>query len=144
MKFLLLGLCTVAVIGVASPSLVWAPVATAYTREIVSEVENQVATTTSATPKLTLDCSCVQFVRDRVPSLPRGDADQLKPNSPPVEGGVVILKYPNGIYHVAYSARLQGIGVWIEERIQMGDECIERSYWLDLNDEKIFGFWSPI
>lgn len=46
-------------------------------------------------------CSCVKSVRAVLPQLPKGDAKDFIPNSPPTVGGIVIYKYPNGKYHVA-------------------------------------------
>ncbi len=53
-------------------------------------------------------CSCVKFARSLIPSLPRGDAKDLVPNSfEPRVGEVVKIKYGND-YHVAVVVGLVG------------------------------------
>lgn len=56
-------------------------------------------------------CSCVQYVRIFT-KLPKGNASDLKPNSPPRVGAVAIYKYGE-VSHVGYIQEIKD-GGWIE------------------------------
>lgn len=61
-------------------------------------------------------CSCIQTARLFGLNLPRGDAKDLMPNSPPIEGGGVLLSYHSGtVQHVAYIQSILPEGLWIQE-----------------------------
>lgn len=81
-------------------------------------------------------CSCVSYVRARGVNLPRGDAKDLKPNSMPKVGGVVIFDYG----HVAYIEKLDA------ERVYFAGanvpRCEIRRGSVLLTDPSIKGYWA--
>lgn len=84
-------------------------------------------------------CSCVKTARSEGLKLPPGDADNLKPNSMPVEGGGILLKYGN-VYHVAKILNFTPSGFFIVEGNKV--KC-KKTYRVVLyNDKAIRGFWS--
>lgn len=57
-------------------------------------------------------CNCWSYLQTRIKDLPL--MNQVKPNSTPVVGGVVILDY-HGVPHVAYIEALEDDGVLVSE-----------------------------
>jgi len=86
-------------------------------------------------------CSCVQFVKAKGAKLPRGDADDLFPNTDvPSVGGVMILKYwkPER-HHVAYIESIEKDGYHIIEA--NFKKCAITRRVIPINDKHIMGFW---
>lgn len=92
--------------------------------------------------------TCVQYVRTKIPSLPKGDAYSLIPNSLyPIKGGVLKMSYQIGNnfdpnrYHLAYVEKVTSEGIYVSEANFNGNEYNERL--VDFNDDHIRGYWSP-
>lgn len=88
-----------------------------------------------------IECSCVKFARTLVPSLPLGDARDLKPNATlPRIGAIVILNY-DGTYHLA----VQISKVSTENTYTVDDfnyqPCEETKRIISADDERIIGYW---
>lgn len=82
---------------------------------------------------------CVEYVRSKIPSFPRGDADTQVPNSTPQVGGVVIFQYRT-VGHVAIITKLETDGFWVDEfNYEPGKQTSRFVSWSDKN---IKGFWS--
>jgi hypothetical protein len=86
-------------------------------------------------------CSCVKGVRHFIPSLKRGDATDFTPNSTPFEGAVVIFKYPNGVSHVAYVAKMDAHGFYIKQTNKVPCEYTEEH--IEWQNPNIVGFYNP-
>jgi hypothetical protein len=89
-------------------------------------------------------CSCVSLVKAMGVKLPKGDADDLFPNSEvPRKGGAVILKYwkPER-HHVAYVDSVQEDGLHIIESNY--ERCKITSRVIPLDDKHIMGFYKPV
>lgn len=88
-------------------------------------------------------CSCVAYVRTRVPKLPRGDASELIPNSSPRKGSVVIYNY-SGTYHLSYMKDFDSRGYWEAGTNLEACKIYTRFVrWDSLEFKKVIGFWYP-
>lgn len=86
-------------------------------------------------------CSCVQTVRTFIPSLPKGDAQDFKPNSAPFVGVAVLFEYSNSVSHIAYMSGIEPDGFWVKEGNHTPCEYGER--FVRWNDPFITGFYNP-
>ena len=84
-------------------------------------------------------CSCIATARMLGANLPKGDAKDLKRNSPPTVGGVVILRY-GSVYHTSYIQYLFPGGMWVQEGNKIPCKYSER--FIFFTDPNIIGFWS--
>jgi len=85
-------------------------------------------------------CSCVQTARSLTHmAVPHLNADAIKPNSTPVIGGLVLLKYGE-VSHVAVIKYFIGTGIYVYEGNK--DKCQYSERFINLNDENIIGFWA--
>lgn len=90
-------------------------------------------------PPISVYCSCIKTARLLGANIPMGtNASDLKPNSTPVVGGLVLLSYSKA-HHVAYIAELQEKGVLIREGNYKRCEYTERLIPYDY--KYITGFW---
>lgn len=84
-------------------------------------------------------CSCVQTAKALGVPLPKGDAEDLIPNSDyPHVGGVVKIKYGN-VYHVAVIKKVTEKG--LEVRGGNKVHCRITNDFIALNDPRILGYW---
>ena len=86
-------------------------------------------------------CSCIQTARAlgvKIP--PKHDAEDLMPNSPPIVGGLVLLKYGRS-YHIAVIQELGEEKMKIREGNFLPCKIGYRS--LSYGDKAIRGFWTP-
>ena len=81
-------------------------------------------------------CSCVQYVRIFT-KLPRGNASDLQPNSPPRVGAVAIYKYGD-VSHVGYIQEIKD-GGWIERGSNI-TPCQSYTRFVKA-DPNLIGFW---
>ena len=87
-------------------------------------------------------CSCVQQARAMGAKLPKGNANDLFPNSTeiPAKGGVVILKYWNpDRHHIAYIEKVTAEGLYIVE----GNfkPCLVSRRFIEHSSKHIMGFY---
>lgn len=110
-------------------------------------VETLVATSTAplAVPEEpkseSYDCSCVVFVRSKLPSLPRMETPAyLVPNDArPRVGGAIIFEYNQ--WHIAYILGLEADGILIEE--WNFKKCSHTIRTVAYSDPAIRGYWHP-
>lgn len=103
----------------------------------------KVAETVVVTPQKQegIECLCVTFARQFVPSLPRGDAKFLIPNSmTPEEGGAVILQHNER--HVGAVLKVTEMGIHIIE--SNFKKCKVTMRTIPLGDPSIVGYWNPL
>ena len=125
---------TVIVEGVY-PVTIEAPIVM-YTAEEVEEILEEYV------EKIDYDsylCFCLRASRVFGAKLPFVDAKDLKRNSVPTEGGVVILKY-GSVYHTAYIQFILKNGMWLKEGNFIG-KCKYSERYLDFTDSAIIGFY---
>lgn len=118
----------------------------AYAAEPPPEIQKVVEEPAAVVTKQ--ECSCVQYVRSKIPSLPKGDAVALLPNSIyPVRGGALKLSYQDGNefdvnrYHLAYVESVEEDGVHISEKCFNSNEKTYRV--IKFDDDHIRGYWNP-
>ena len=133
---------------ITSPSIADAPPSI----QLVSHAEAQVIHEQPVVePKVaevtanTVFCSCVRYVRSKIPEFPSNDAKNIKPNSVPVAGGVIILKYWNKelgqeLYHVAYIESFTEKGFLVSET--NFKKCQRTDREVLFTDKAIVGFWN--
>ncbi len=81
--------------------------------------------------------TCVTWLRERIPSLPRGDAKDLITNSDiPRVGWVVKINYPQG--HVGQVIEVVRDGIFVNHFID-GKEKVD---FYSFDSGKILGYWS--
>ena len=95
------------------------------------------ATTTPEEP-YDVRCFCVTFIREKYGVNIKGDANTIKPNSSPREGGVVLTRY-NGISHVSYIEKFTQEGYLVTE--SNFKECQITSRVIPYNYPFIVGFY---
>lgn len=101
----------------------------ANAEEIIEETSIEIK---KEIPKYT----CVKWLRERVPSLPRGDAKDLIPNSDfPRVGWVVKIDYPQG--HVGQVIEVTSTGISVRHFID-GSERVD---FYSFDSGKILGYW---
>lgn len=85
-------------------------------------------------------CSCVVWVQQQIPTFPMGDADEIKANSYPQEGGVVLFQY-EVLGHVAIIREIHTDYMLVEEtNYHMCQHGFRR---VPYTDPHIRGFWAP-
>jgi hypothetical protein len=83
------------------------------------------------------ECHCVPYARSLGLNLPRGDASELQPNSPPVVGGGVLI----GDSHVGVILGVYETGVWIGHGwLTEDNECITKEEFIAFGSDKYRGF----
>lgn len=87
-----------------------------------------------------LECYCVKWLREFKGVDIRGDASTIKPNSIPVVGGVVLLRY-KGSSHAAYIEKMTDEGFVISDANYT--PCAVSLRTLPYNDSHIYGFYYP-
>jgi len=85
--------------------------------------------------------SCVLTARWLGLDLPRGDAVDLVPNSAPVVGGGLIIKYQEDTAHVAVIKGFDIHGYMVAEGNYKYNEITHRT--IPYDDERIIGFYRP-
>lgn len=113
------------------------------TIEYVSVVHAQELPKETASPVKRLPlCSCILYARALGVAIPNStDAVDLKPNSVPVVGGLVLLTYSSGISHVAVITALLEGGVMVTEANYR--RCKEGQRLISWKDPNLRGFWVP-
>ena len=87
-------------------------------------------------------CFCVKTARKYSHFvLPRQDAQDFIPNSPPVIGGLVLLRYGD-LDHVAVTLYIMPGGVWVREGNY--NKCAESERFIAFDDPHLLGFWSAL
>lgn len=90
-------------------------------------------------------CSCVTGVREFGANIPKGNAVDLPTGHPPTVGGVVKLKYGEGIegHHVAYILAILKTGLFVQEKNYLPD-CEYSERFISFDDPHIVGFWAEV
>lgn len=83
--------------------------------------------------------NCWEYVKRQIPTLP--NTKDLKPNSTPQKGAVVIFEYPGNLMHYAVLTTFDGDGFWVDENNYKAGVTAPR--WVRFNDPAIRGFWVP-
>jgi hypothetical protein len=94
---------------------------------------------TSTQPAL---CNCYAYVRSKIPSLPL--ASELKGNSTPQKGAVVIFEYivdGEVVPHYAILRTFEGDGFWVDENNYK--KCVTNPRYIRWDYPRIRGFWVP-
>ena len=82
-------------------------------------------------------CNCFSFVKTKIRNIPQ--MDDIKPNSVPTVGGIVIMNY-RGVKHIAYIEKILENGVLVFESnyrpCSLGKRVIE---W---TDPSLIGYWT--
>lgn len=88
-------------------------------------------------------CSCIKTARAEGTDIPYNtNAEDLQPNSVPVVGGLVLIKYPN-IEHVARIIAFLENGLQVVEGLELPTgECVRRIRTIPFDYPFIRGFWS--
>lgn len=85
------------------------------------------------------ECSCIKTARNLGVKIPFGtNAKDLVPNSPPIIGGLILLKY--GVHHVVVLEGFEGGFQVAEGNFEKGP-CVVTRRRIDFNDPHIIGFW---
>lgn len=86
-------------------------------------------------------CSCKSYVKARGAKMPKGDANDIFPNTElPRVGGVVILKYWNpDRHHLAYIEKITSEGLHIAESNYT--RCLVSRRIIPLESKNIMGYW---
>ncbi len=87
--------------------------------------------------------SCVSGVRVYVPTLPHMDAKWFAglPHSSPAVGNVVVMQYPNDVWHIAYILSMSEEGFTVfEYNYHHGKKDTRVIAW---NDPAIYSFFAP-
>ena len=88
-----------------------------------------------------INCYCVPYVRQFLPNLPRGNADDFQPNTTMREGVAVLLSYSQE--HIAYVEKITSDGLLIKEANYERCKATTRLIkWEDLPLE-LRGFYDP-
>lgn len=88
-------------------------------------------------------CNCVFFIRAMgIPLPPLKSIADLKPNTTPHVGAVVIQKFKS-VWHLAYIDALSKDGKSFHIRQSNKVHCLINEEWVPLNSPSIRGFWQP-
>lgn len=92
-------------------------------------------------------CSCVKGVREFIPNMPYGDANNIFANTEAFEGAVAIFwfppsdMYPEGTKHVAYVAKIEGDRFYIKQTNK--ETCKYTEEWVSFSSANLLGFYTP-
>ena len=103
-----------------------------------------VATSTEEKPKSTEYCSCVSYLK-RFGIYLGLDAKDIKPNTTFFDarpGDLLLLKYPQGIYHISYIHKISNKGIHVSEANFRKCQRTERI--IAYIDPAIIGFHNPV
>lgn len=92
---------------------------------------------------VTRDCSCIKGARDYGVDIPYNtDAKDLKTNTMPVVGALILLTYPNS-EHVGVTIEFDGVGVlFYEENFDNPPNgCRQGFRFVKWGSKEIKGFW---
>lgn len=93
-------------------------------------------------------CSCVKGVRNFIPTMPYGDANNVFSNSELFIGVVAIFwfppskTYPKGTKHVAYVDQIKGNSFHIKQTNKQ--TCQYTEEWISFDDPNLLGFYNPV
>ena len=110
-----------------------------YTAEEVEEIVAEVIEKVDIESDL---CLCMRTARNLGANLPFVDAKDLKRNSTPTIGGVVIFQYGE-VYHVAYIAYIFPGDLYVKEGNYIKD-CTYSERFVSWKDSAIIGFYHEI
>lgn len=92
--------------------------------------------------KEVVECSCIKIARSVGVKIPLGtNAEDLKPNTTPHLGSLILLKYGD-IWHVAVILGYTDSGFKVVEGNFHRGPCVPTERVLAFNDVHIVGFWS--
>lgn len=87
-----------------------------------------------------VECSCIRTARAEGVDIPYlTNAEDLNPNSPPVIGGLILLKYGD-VYHVAKILEFTDVGFRVVEGNMT--PCVKEKRIIYYIDPFIRGFWN--
>uniref|UniRef100_A0A6H1ZTX5 Uncharacterized protein n=1 Tax=viral metagenome TaxID=1070528 RepID=A0A6H1ZTX5_9ZZZZ len=87
-------------------------------------------------------CSCLAYMRELGHDFPRvPDPSYLKPNSPPVIGGLILLDFK--LPHIGEVLDFRPGVILYKERILFNGQCSTKINWISYGDKRIRGFYSP-
>lgn len=97
----------------------------------------------SNTSGFSIGHTCITGARVLGANVPKGDAIDLPVSGPPVSGGVVKLKYGEGVYghHIAVIQAVLPKGLYIAEYNYKEDGQYGERF-IPYSDPAIIGFWS--
>ena len=116
---------------IASAQVAEGPTQTIIPRNVSEQTQEHI-------PK-EVECSCIKIARNVGVNIPMGtDAKDLKPNTTPHIGALILLRYGD-VYHVAVIRGYVGGFQVVEGNFKKGP-CVATSRVVDFNDPHIVGF----
>lgn len=88
-------------------------------------------------------CSCIKTARRLGIAIPYNtNASDFIPNTTPHVGALVLFKFTNDIYHVAYIDKITNDGLFILQGNK--EKCKYTEEWISWDNPYLIGFWKSI